>query len=185
MWFRAPVQLYWAHAFLPLGISFFTFEFIHYATDRYKIKTESGNVGEYLAFIFFFPTMVAGPIKRYRQFLSKLRTEPSQWPNDWHRGVTRILAGLAKKFAIADALTAYTNHLNHADLAVANRAMLLVWLLAYGIKIYTDFSAYSDIAIGSARLFGTMARRAAVVRFCNDESLSEAQWYSFCAMRPC
>jgi len=98
--------------------------------------------------------MVAGPIKRYQQFVPKLRTEPSQWPNDWHRGVTRILAGLAKKFAIADALTAYTNHLNHADLAVANRAMLLVWLLAYGIKIYTDFSAYSDIAIGSARLFG-------------------------------
>ncbi len=154
VWFRAPEQHYWAHAFLPLGISFFTFEFIHYATDRYKSKTESGSVGEYLAFILFLPTIVAGPIKRCQQFLPKLRTEPSQWPNDWHRGVTRILAGLAKKFAIADALTAYTNHLNHADLAVANRAMLLVWLLAYGIKIYTDFSAYSDIAIGSARLFG-------------------------------
>jgi alginate O-acetyltransferase complex protein AlgI len=98
--------------------------------------------------------MVAGPIKRYQQFLPKLRSEPSPWPNDWHRGVTRILAGLAKKFAIADVLTAYTNNLNHADLAVANRAMLPVWLLAYGLKIYTDFSAYSDIAIGSARLFG-------------------------------
>ena len=129
---------YGAHAFLPLGVSFFTFEFIHYATDRYKSKTEAGNVGEYLAFILFFPTMVAGPIKRYQQFLPKLRSEPSPWANDWHRGVTRILAGLAKKFAIADALTAYANHLNHADLAVANRAMLPVCLLAYGIKIYTD-----------------------------------------------
>ena len=154
VWFRAPEQHYWAQAFLPLGISFFTFEFIHYATDRYKNKTEAGSVGEYLAFILFFPTMVAGPIKRYQQFLPKLRSQPSPWPNDWHRAVTRILAGLAKKFAIADVLTAYTNHLNHADLAAANRAMLPVWLLAYGMKIYTDFSAYSDIAIGSARLFG-------------------------------
>jgi alginate O-acetyltransferase complex protein AlgI len=154
VWFRQPEKHHWAHAFLPLGISFFTFEFIHYATDRYKNRTEAGNVGEYLAFILFFPTMVAGPIKRYQQFLPKLRAEPAPWPNDWHRGVTRMLAGLAKKFAIADVMTAYTNHLNHADLAVANRAILPVWLLAYGIKIYADFSAYSDIAIGSARLFG-------------------------------
>jgi alginate O-acetyltransferase complex protein AlgI len=154
VWFRAPEQHYWAHAFLPLGISFFTFEFIHYATDRFKNRTEAGNVGEYLEFILFFPTMVAGPIKRCQQFLPKLRSEPLSWPNNWHRGVTRILAGLAKKFAIADVKTAYTNHLNHADLAVAKRAMLPVWLLAYGIKIYTDFSAYSDIAIGSAWLFG-------------------------------
>jgi alginate O-acetyltransferase complex protein AlgI len=131
-------QHYWAHAFLPLGISFFTFEFIHYATDRYKSKTEAGNVGEYLAFILFCATMVAGPIKRYQQFLPKLRSEPSPWPNDWLRGVTRILAGLGKEFAIADALTAYANHLNHAHLAVANRAISPVCLLAHGIKIYTD-----------------------------------------------
>lgn len=146
--------LYWKDAFLPLGISFFTFEFLHYAVDRYKNKTVKGSVGEYLAFILFFPTMVAGPIKRYQDFLPKLRSVSCEWVMDWHRGVTRILAGLAKKFAIADALTAYTNHLNWADISVANRAILPLWLLAYGIKIYTDFSAYSDIAIGSARLFG-------------------------------
>src|SRR5215471_20415033 len=98
--------------------------------------------------------MVAGPIKRYQQFLPKLRAEPAGWPQDWHRGITRILCGLAKKFAIADLLTAYTNHLNAADIAAANRAILPLWLLAYGMKIYADFSAYSDIAIGSARLFG-------------------------------
>jgi alginate O-acetyltransferase complex protein AlgI len=98
--------------------------------------------------------MVAGPIKRYQQFLPKLRAEPAGWPEDWQRGVTRILAGLAKKFAIAGLLTAYTNHLNQADIAAVSRAVLPLWLLAYGMKIYTDFSAYSDIAIGSARLFG-------------------------------
>lgn len=146
--------LYWRNAFLPLGISFFTFEFIHYARDRYLGKTETGTVGEYMAFILFFPTMVAGPIKRYQDFLPKIREISVDWVLDTQRGVTRILAGLAKKFAIADLLTAYTNHLNVHDIALADRPHLLLWLFAYGVKIYVDFSSYSDIAIGSARLFG-------------------------------
>lgn len=150
----AENPLYWKNAFLPLGISFFTFEFIHYAIDRYKNKTEEGSVSEYLAFILFFPTMVAGPIKRYQDFLPKLRSIAKDWVFDWQRGVTRILAGLVKKFAIADVLTAYTNHLNVVDISHAHRPILVLWLFAYGFKIYTDFSAYSDIAIGSARLFG-------------------------------
>ncbi|HXO44246.1 MAG TPA: MBOAT family O-acyltransferase [Candidatus Cybelea sp.] len=146
--------LYWRNAFLPLGISFFTFEFIHYAVDRYRNRTEEGSVGEYLAFILFFPTMVAGPIKRYQDFLPKLRSISREWVVDWQRGVTRILTGLVKKFAVADVLTAYTSHLNWTDISRAQRGILPLWLFAYGIKIYADFSAYSDIAIGSARLFG-------------------------------
>jgi alginate O-acetyltransferase complex protein AlgI len=146
--------IYWHNAFLPLGISFFTFEFLHYAVDRRNGKAEAGSWTEYLAFILFFPTMVAGPIKRYQDFLPKLRGVTRDWELDWQRGLTRILSGLVKKFAIADVLTAYTNHLNATDIPLAARWMLPVWLLAYGIKIYTDFSAYSDIAIGSARLFG-------------------------------
>jgi alginate O-acetyltransferase complex protein AlgI len=146
--------LYWRSAFLPLGISFFTFEFVHYAVDRYKNKAEEGTATEYLAFILFFPTMVAGPIKRYQDFLPKLRGISPAWVIDWQRGVTRILTGLVKKFAVADVLTAYTNHLNSGDIRHAYRPVLLLWLFAYGIKIYADFSAYSDIAIGSARLFG-------------------------------
>lgn len=144
---------YWRGAFLPLGISFFTFEFIHYAADRYQGRTEQGELKEYLAFIMFFPTMVAGPIKRYQDFLPKLRAAQAS-PTDWNRGITRIFSGLVKKFAIADLMTAYTNHLNVADIRSANRAILPLWLLAYGVKIYFDFSGYSDIAIGSARLFG-------------------------------
>ncbi len=151
-----PAQnpFYWRNAFLPLGVSFFTFEFVHYAVDRYKNRSEAGSVSEYLAFILFFPTMVAGPIKRYQDFLPKLRSISREWVIDWQRGTTRILMGLVKKFAIADVLTAYTNHLNAKDISQAWRPILLLWLFAYGIKIYADFSAYSDIAIGSARLFG-------------------------------
>ncbi len=144
----------WPGAFLPLGISFFTFEFYHYAWDRRAGKTEAGSLSEYLAFILFFPTMVAGPIKRYQDFLPKLRAHPVEANRDWERGVTRILSGLVKKFAIADLLTAWTNHLNAHDILLADRRILPLWLLAYGIKIYADFSGYSDIAIGSARLFG-------------------------------
>ncbi|MGC3969143.1 MAG: MBOAT family O-acyltransferase [Pirellulales bacterium] len=147
-------QLRWERAFLPLGVSFFTFEFIHYAVDRYQGKAERGSLGEYLAFIFFFPTMVAGPIKRFQDFLPCLRRPSDETALDWNRGITRILTGLVKKLAVADFLTSLTDHLNAEDIAVADRRILLVWLFAYGWKIYFDFSAYSDIAIGSARLFG-------------------------------
>jgi alginate O-acetyltransferase complex protein AlgI len=145
---------YWKGAFLPLGVSFFTFEFIHYAVDRLKGRTEAGTVGEYMSFILYFPTMVAGPIKRYQDFLPKVRNPDTDILTNWRVGCTRIFSGLAKKFAVADVMTAFTNHLNQADIAVAQRWVLPLWLLAYGVKIYFDFSGYSDIAIGSARLFG-------------------------------
>ena len=133
---------------------FFTFEFIHYALDRFHGRTEPGRLRDYLAFILFFPTMVAGPIKRYQDFLPTLLAPSKTTGTDWERGVTRILSGLVKKFAVADLMTAFTDHLNKADIAQANRWVLPLWLVAYGIKIYFDFSGYSDIAIGSARLFG-------------------------------
>ena len=144
----------WTDAFLPLGISFFTFEFIHYAVDRRAGKTEAGTFSEYLAFILFFPTMVAGSIKRFQDFLPTLRSPSTKWAADFERGTTRILCGLVKKFAIADVLTAFTMHLNSTDISAAQRWLLLLWLLAYALQIYLDFSSYSDIAIGSARLFG-------------------------------
>ena len=145
---------YWRGAFLPLGISFFTFEFIHYAIDRHRGTAPAGTIGEYLSFILFFPTMVAGPIKRYQDFLPKVQNPHADTLTNWRVGCTRILSGLAKKFAVADLMTAFTNHLNQADIAAAQRWVLPLWLLAYGVKIYFDFSGYSDIAIGSARLFG-------------------------------
>ena len=149
-----PNPFYLAGAFLPLGISFFTFEFIHYAVDRYRGTAPAAKLSHYLGFILFFPTMVAGPIKRYQDFLPKLANPSKAWALDWHIGVTRILAGLAKKFVLADLMTAFTQHLNRPDISAASRWILPVWLMAYGLQIYFDFSAYSDIAIGSARLFG-------------------------------
>ena len=151
-WTSNPVS--WEGVFLPIGISFFTFEFIHYAVDRYRGLVRPGRNREYLAFIFFFPTMVAGPIKRYQDFLPALRSPSTDWQFDFNRGITRILVGLVKKLGVADLMTALTVHLNPADINHAHRWALPVWLLAYGLQIYFDFSGYSDIAIGSARLFG-------------------------------
>jgi alginate O-acetyltransferase complex protein AlgI len=154
--FGAPATnpVFWPGAFLPIGISFFTFEFIHYAADRYRGTTPAGRFQEYLAFILFYPTMVAGPIKRYQDFLPQLIQPSLDWTTDWQRGITRILCGLVKKIAIADVLSALTDNLHHETIASADRRILPLWLLAYAFKIYFDFSGYSDIAIGSARLFG-------------------------------
>lgn len=153
--FEGHDPLRWNNVFLPLGISFFTFEFIHYAVDRYKGTTEAGRLRDYFAFILFFPTMVAGPIKRYQDFLPNLLEPSTDFALDWNRGITRILIGLVKKFAVADVLTAFTDHLNQHDIGLASsRWILLLWIFAYGFHIYFDFSGYSDIAIGSSRLFG-------------------------------
>jgi len=175
---------YWKGAFLPLGISFFTFEFIHYAIDRHRGRTEAGTVGEYMSFILYFPTMVAGPVKRYQDFLPKIRNPEQDSVTNWRLGCTRILSGLVKKFAIADLMTAFTNHLNQADIAAAQRWVLPLWLLAYGVKIYFDFSGYSDIAIGSARLFGIRVPenfdwpyfRTSIVSFWRHWHISLSSW---------
>ena len=151
---NASMELHWNSIFLPLGISFFTFEFIHYAFDVYRGKIQGSDFWEYFAFILFFPTMVAGPIKRFQDFGPKLRHPSSEWATDVHRGVTRILAGLVKKLAVASVMTAFTVNLNRHAISNAPRWALLLWILAYSFQIYFDFSAYSDIAIGSARMMG-------------------------------
>ncbi|MEK6705588.1 MAG: MBOAT family O-acyltransferase [Candidatus Poribacteria bacterium] len=138
---------------LPLGISFFTFEFIHFASDRYKGKIGKTTLGEYGAFIFFFPTMVAGPIKRFEEFIPKLRCACVNLKLI-NRGITRILVGLAKKHALADTFGLISNSLNTDALYQADGITIIFWIFAYGMKIYFDFSGYSDIAIGSAYLFG-------------------------------
>ncbi len=138
---------------VPLGVSFFTFEFIHVATDVYAGKLERPPLDRYAAFVFFFPTMVAGPIKRYQEFAPQLESARFD-PELFSRGITRILAGLAKKHVLADTFGLWSNQLNGPAVATATAPEVLAWVLAYGMKIYLDFSGYSDVAIGSGYLFG-------------------------------
>jgi alginate O-acetyltransferase complex protein AlgI len=139
---------------LPLAISFFTFEFVHYVVDARKGTLPAHRLEDFLAFMLFFPTMVAGPIKRFQDFQPQLARAKAD-AGDVSDGLTRIVVGLAKKIVIADTIAPLTAPLlTGAALGEASRAQILIALLAFAVKIYMDFSGYSDIAIGSARLFG-------------------------------
>lgn len=136
----------------PLAISFFTFEFIHVAAERYR-----GNIGHipfwnYCAFIFFFPTMIAGPIKRYGQFSASLLTAQIS-AKDIVEGLFRIALGLFKKLVIADNLNTLIAEVGSPE-KTHNLVLLCGAVFLYGLRIFFDFAGYSDIAIGSARLFG-------------------------------
>lgn len=138
---------------LPLGISFFVFEFIHYLVDVYR---GSAPVRSYLGFSLFaafFPTQIAGPIKRYQDFVPQF-LEPAKFSMEYfNEGVPLILLGLFKKAIIADNLAFFVQGgFSHPELFTG----LDLWLFAYAFafQIYFDFSGYTDIARGSAKLFG-------------------------------
>ncbi len=138
---------------LLLGVSFFTFEFIHYAADCYAGRIKGSTIRQYMGFIYFFPTMVAGPIKRFQEFTPQVETARFD-PRLAVQGAARIAIGLVKKHVLSDTFALWSDQLNTQALYTADRFTILGWVLAYGMKIYFDFSGYSDIAIGSGNLFG-------------------------------
>ncbi len=148
----SPVHLRLA---LPFGISFFTFETMSYTIDVYRRDMEPAeSYLDYLLFVCFFPHLVAGPIVRPEQMLPQLRAAPVFDEAKQARGLFRIGVGLAKKIAIGDVLAVdlvgrvFGNPERYSSLEV------LVAVYAYALQIYADFSGYTDIALGSAALFG-------------------------------
>ncbi len=142
---------------IPLGVSFFTFEFVHYLTDIYQGKIVRPSplpslrkrVIDFFLFALFFPTLLAGPIKRYQQFVPDHTMSRSE---QIAAGLWRILIGLLKKVLIADSLATITLRLKAPELVTP----LGLWLAmyAYAGQIYADFSGYSDVAIGVSLLLG-------------------------------
>lgn len=140
--------------FIPFGISFYTFEAISYAVDvcTRKIEPEK-SLPRFLLFILFFPHLVAGPIVRAGDFLRQTH-RPKRW--NWLRvqvGVQLFLVGAFKKMAIADRMALFCDPvLKNPE----NYNSVAVWfaVLAYAIRIYCDFSGYSDMALGAAHLLG-------------------------------
>lgn len=140
---------------VPLGLSFFIFEFIHYLVDCYYGRTRGVSLLEFGVFAMFFPTLVSGPIKRFQPFIEQLRSKAEYSSDFLVPGARRILFGFAKKILIADIIGAFTGPLsNFSSGGDAGPAVLWLAAYAYAFKIYFDFSGYSDIAIGCARLFG-------------------------------
>lgn len=140
---------------VPLGLSFFIFEFIHYLIDSYHGRTKPSSILEFGVFALFFPTLVAGPIKRFQPFITQLREKRQFNPDYLTQGLSRILSGLGKKVLIADFASMYASPLtNYSINPGVSTASLWLAVYAYAIKIFFDFSGYSDIAIGCAKLFG-------------------------------
>jgi len=139
---------------LPLAISFFVFEFIHYLVDVYKGKSEP--VKDPLSFALFpafFPTQIAGPIKRVQDFLPQLKVHTKFTRENFDQGCYLILNGLFKKVLLADNLALFvTGGFANPDQFTS----LDVWIFAaaFSFQVYFDFSGYADIARGSAQLFG-------------------------------
>jgi alginate O-acetyltransferase complex protein AlgI len=140
---------------LPLGISFHTFQSMSYVIDVYRREQAPiTNPIDYALFISFFPQLVAGPIVRAREFFGDLYHWRRPAPVEILSGLLLILLGLAKKMAVADQFAQVAN--GYFQGVAAHPGMLNAWsgVVAFGIQIYFDFSGYTDMAIGMARLFG-------------------------------
>jgi D-alanyl-lipoteichoic acid acyltransferase DltB (MBOAT superfamily) len=138
---------------LPLGISFFVFEFIHYITDVYKGGQPVKSFPAFALFASFFPTQIAGPIKRYQDFIPQLSIEKKFNLAYFDEGINLILFGLFKKVIFADNLAVVVQStFDHPELLSSLDMWLAVY--AFAFQIYFDFSGYTDIARGSALLIG-------------------------------
>jgi D-alanyl-lipoteichoic acid acyltransferase DltB (MBOAT superfamily) len=139
---------------LPVGISFYTFQALSYSFDVYRGAREAEpHLGIYAAYVSFFPQLVAGPIERSRHLLPQFR-ERARW--DGGRvgsALLRILWGFFKKLVIADRLALYVNPVFARPGSFGGVALLVASYL-FLVQLYCDFSALTDIAIGSARLLG-------------------------------
>lgn len=147
-----------ATAFLPvtppLAISFFVFEFIHYLLEVRRGSPVIRNFYDFLHFTFFFPTLVAGPVKRYQTFLPALKAGVSAVSlEDFVLGLMQTLVGAFKKLVLADNMSAFIEwSQNRYHFMTPFERWNFLFILA--LRIYFDFGGYSDIAIGIARMMG-------------------------------
>lgn len=163
---------------LPVGISFYTFHGLSYVIDIYKGRISSEkNFLDYALFVGFFPLLVAGPIERATHLLPQIKTKRSFDYNEGVEGLKQILWGLFKKIVIADTCTelvseAFNNSSQYGG------AMLVLVAVFFAFQIYCDFSGYSDIALGTARLLGfRLLRNFAYPYFSRDIAEFWRRWH--------
>ena len=142
-----------ADIILPLGISFFAFEFIHYLFEIYRGGTPIKSFVLFALFAAFFPTQIAGPIKRYKDFEKQMLTQTELRLSNFDEGVPLIILGMAKKLLLADNLAVLVD-MGLKDPRVYGAPELWLFMYAFAFQIYFDFSGYTDIGRGSAMLFG-------------------------------
>ncbi len=152
--FGQPIQPSSLNIILPVGISFYTFQTMSYTIDIYRKKLEpSKDIIAFSAFVSFFPQLVAGPIERATNLLPQFyRKREFDYANAVN-GLKQILWGLFKKMVIADNCAYFANMFFNNYTEHPGSALLLGGIF-FAFQIYGDFSGYSDIAIGTSRLFG-------------------------------
>lgn len=174
-WQVSPLML---DIILPVGISFYTFHGLSYVIDTYKNKMKAErNFVDYAVFVSFFPLLVAGPIERATHLLPQIKKQRTFDYAKSVDGLRQILWGLFKKIVIADNCAEYANYIfnNSAEM---NGSTLVLGALFFTFQIYGDFSGYSDIALGTARLFGIdLLRNFAFPYFSRDIAEFWRRWH--------
>ncbi len=138
---------------LPLGISFFVFEFIHYVVDVYRGHQPIKSLPAFALFASFFPTQIAGPIKRFQDFIPQFLAPAKLSVDQFDKAISLIFMGLFKKVLIADNLSFFVQG-GFSQPQLFSGLDLWIFAYAFAFQIYFDFSGYTDVARGSANLFG-------------------------------
>jgi alginate O-acetyltransferase complex protein AlgI len=167
-----------------LGFSYTAFRLLHTIRDRQAGRLPSVKLAEYVNYVIFFPSFTAGPIDRIERFVKELRMPLPLTNEDWLEAGGRLFVGLFKKFVIADLLAV----ISISDVLVTNvKSPLWMWvfLYAYAFRIYYDFSGYTDIAIGIARMLGIRLPenftapylKPNLTQFWNSWHMTLTQWF--------
>ena len=139
---------------LPVGISFYTFQTLSYVIDVYRGEEKAErNFATFALYVTFFPQLVAGPIERPGNLLPQLREKNKLTSDNARVGLSKMAVGFFKKIVVADILAEFVNAV-YNDAANATGPALIIATIFFGFQIYCDFSGYTDIAIGCARVMG-------------------------------
>ena len=163
---------------LPVGISFYTFQALSYSIDVYKGKIEpTKDIVEFFAYVSFFPQLVAGPIERATNLLPQFQRPRTFDFNLAMDGSRQIIWGLFKKMAVADKCAVFVNEV-FSTYESQTGSNLLLGAIMFAFQIYGDFSGYSDIAIGTSKLFGIkLMRNFNVPYFSRDIAEFWRRWH--------
>ena len=149
-----PVQMPVLSILLPIGLSFHTFQAMSYTIEVYRGHQKAErNFGIYCLYVMFYPQLVAGPIERPQNLLHQFREEHSWDVERFRKGFSQMLWGFFKKVVIADRLSIFVNEV-YGDWTHMSGANLWIAIVFFSFQIYCDFSGYSDMAIGLARMMG-------------------------------
>jgi len=181
----SPIDLVW------LGFSYLAFRLLHVLLDQRAGRLPAISLSELVSYTLFFPALTAGPIDRVDRFVEDLRRAPDFGPDTLREGGTRIVVGLAKKFVVADTFAMIALQPLNAD-RVTSTGWLWILVYAFSFQLYFDFSGYTDVAIGVARLVGIRLPenfqrpylQPNLTGFWNSWHMTLAQWFRAYVFNP-